>query len=221
MANPNPVVVNGDTVLLSVVCYDDEQVSINRFGYLISGVAGGTLTLQDCVDTLDAPASTQWKGMINNQATYRGVMGSLFIGNRLTPFRSTIANAGPGTAGADALPRQTCGMFTKVSAVPGPAGRGRVYVPFPAVADNGAGPIPNAGYMTRLGVMAGVLKAPLGVSVGPVTATMTPVIVRYPRPSATPPVVFRTIPWADATARQKWATQRRRGSYGRPNVLPF
>lgn len=220
MAVPTIPVVDGDVCIASVVCYDQEQISINALGYLIGGSAGGGATLQSLATALDTAVFAAYIALLNNQAFYLGVSARKFVGNKLSLPNTTKVNTGAGTAGADAMPRQATGMFTKQSALPGPAGRGRVYVPFPAVLDNGATPIPTAGYMVRLGTLAGILAAPLALT-GPGTATATPVIIRYPRPAHVPPITLATVVWSTATARQKWATQRRRGSYGRPNVLPF
>jgi hypothetical protein len=119
-----------------------------------------------------------------------------------------------GTAGAQPLPRQTCGMFTKQTGFPGRTGRGRFYAAFPSASDQSlVNDLPTAGYMTRLGALAANTFAIQNLTNGASTCDAIPVLFSRVAPSTSYTLV-------GATARTKWATHRSRGDYGRPNLLP-
>lgn len=220
MAAPAIPVANGDVVQVKVYCQATEQVSQNVLGYVVSGVLGGGITLQDIANDVDTAVEAAYKALIFNTAFYYGVEARKFVAGRLSLANFTKGNVGLGTAGAAGMGRQLAGMFTKQSLLPGLAGRGRFYAPFPASADTVDDGVPTAGYMLRLGVLAAILQAPVAVA-GLGTGLISPVLIRYPRPAAVPPVTLGTTPWGFALARVKWATHRSRGSYGRPNAVPF
>lgn len=202
-----------DQIECRVVCIAGEQISINALHYKVTAVTGIACTTQDVATDIDSLVEVAYKALMGLPALYRGVECC-----RLFPTRSVYANeatnVGPGGAGADLLPRQTCGIFTKMSAVPGAAGRGRVYVPFPALVDDEGGGIPTAGYMTRLGTLAGILLSNVNIVVGVNTTTITPIIYHRGDPTT-------SVAWTFAAARNKWASQRSRGTYGRANSVPF
>lgn len=221
MAAPDISVVSGDVVLTRTVCSFAGQVSMNVAGWTVGTVVAAGVTLLEIADDLDAFFSAVYPALLTNNAQYYGLGARKFVGQRLSLEFAGTANVSAGTGGATPLPTQTCGMVTKQSAVAGPAGRGRIYVPFPDASMNAAPGIPTAGYMTNLGLMAARYANPRVVVGAGGSVTLTPAIVRYPRPNLPTPILLGTTPWANATARQKWATHRTRGVYGRLNSLPF
>lgn len=215
MAATPVLVVNGDLVEANIYCVQTNQVSINRVHYKVTALTAPGVSLADCVAAVDSAAVGNYKLLLSSAAGYSGVSGRIvFPVARKSLYSYTKISSGAGTAGFNLMPRQTCGMFTKVSGIPGPGGRGRMYVAFPSTADQDAtGDRPTAGYMLNLGAFAAGMFAQLPVGVGASTATLVPVIYKKINPAASPA-------WTTASARRKWATHRSRGDYGRPNVLP-
>lgn len=86
-------------------------------------------------------------------------------------------------------------------------------MPFPAESQNDADQTPTAAYLVVLFNYTSVAIASLLAGVNPNTNTLESIV--YNRASGT------GIPITSFTARDKWATQRRRGDYGRTNILPI
>jgi hypothetical protein len=171
------------------------------------------VTALEVAKRFDVVLSATLIALLNNTAAYWGVGAQ-----RIRPLPIGVealwqGSAGPGTAGASPMPKQIAGIFSKITAFGGRAMRGRVYVPFPTDLDNSSpSDAPTVGYMTRLGAFAANVVATTAVTGGAGNASMVPVI--YHRVSGNVDIII------GATARQKWATQRRRGDYGRPNDPP-
>jgi hypothetical protein len=120
-----------------------------------------------------------------------------------------------GTGGSTALPKQTAGLITLRSSVVGKKNRGRQYVPFPATAsDQGAG-VPTLLYLADLIPLGAALRNVTVVGdAGPAnTADFSPIIWK----KGSPTHAFIT----SMVVRRAWATQRKRGDYGRLNASPI
>lgn len=208
-----PIAVN-DKVRLAIVCDDQSaQIGINVSFWNVDSISAGAPTDQQLVDSFSTGFSAFYKPCLAPACRYYGAML-----NRVSPGATTSTvfsgnGRGVGTATGDNLPRQTSGIITLKTAFAGRRYRGRVYIPFPAEADNDAVGNPTAGYVTRLGLLAAQYAGPLVHSIGGGTV-VTSLLVRSRKFGLWTPVIA-TI------ARVVWATQRRRGSYGRTNQLPF
>jgi hypothetical protein len=129
----------------------------------------------------------------------------------------SILLAGAGTGGTDALPRQVAGLTAWKTALAGRAFRGRTFWPFPSAAfDTGDG-VPTAAAVTAYTNLA--VEALNFVTVGDVTNRSIIALVIRNKP-------VRGVPWTSTpvtvgTTFNKWATQRRRGTFGRANVSPI
>lgn len=202
----------GDLMEVKFYCLQAEQVGINVRHYAVTAMAGAGLTeLQLAIGfaTLLAP---KYKQLIAEGARFEGV-GVRKIRPLPVSMEAFSANgSGPGTVTGDTLPRQVTGLLSLRTNEAGPRRRGRVYVPFPGEFHNAANAIPSAAYTNLLSELGDALKANASITSGANTADLRPVIwSRVGGTSADLTVVL---------ARQKWATQRRRGSYGRPNAIP-
>lgn len=214
MGAPAVILAAGDILQARVCCYNTDQISLNVLGYKVVSLVGVPgVTLQDVVGQIDSDINGTYKSLMALTARYRGVGLRRLLAVPSLEY-TAIGNDGIGTGGASLQGRQVTGMFTKVSGVIGPAGRGRVYVPFPDTDSSGPNGQPNAGYMVNLGILAGILQSTFGVTVGGSTVNMAPCILRRS-------ALGSSLIWGAATARQRWATQKRRGDYGKTNVLPF
>lgn len=157
------------------------------------------------------PASI--KAVLSNQATYRGVGVQ-----RLSPIPKTVevyntSGAGVGDQASPPLPKQVAGVINFKTQYAGRSYRGRVYVPFPAIADSDTDTTPTAAYTTRLNLLAISFNAVRTIPVGVGPTEAVPVV--YSRKFGTgEPVTL-------ATFRDKWGTQRRRGDFGQSNPSPI
>jgi len=208
-----PIVANGDLLEVRFVCHTQNQSGINVRHWGVSGVLGVVTTI-DVAFNLDGLYDSFYKSVISSAATYRGCGVK-----RLLPVPSaediSIANVGIGTGAGDLLPKQTCGIITLRTGLPGQGNRGRMYVPFPAEDDNDADSTPTPAYITLLTAFGTQLK------------TITQVIVSagVDECTITPLVFHRALGLGTAitqgTPRDRWGTQRRRSDFGAMNLPPF
>jgi hypothetical protein len=207
-------------------CADSEQAAVNTLWYVVAAIGSPAATDQDVADNLDTIIAAHMKAVLAATATYRGVQVQIFSGmpvGLIYPalFASVFINSssGPGVAGAIGLPRQTCGLIEYQTDIPGRQGRGRSYIPFPASADNDVNGVPTAGYLTNLAFVAGDMGSGLAVSGVGGTATLVRVIPHLKKNKAGNFVSHTPI--TNASGSASWATQRRRGSFGRANSSPI
>lgn len=188
------------------------QAGLNIRYYQVTATGGLSLSVNAAAGVLDGIAGPLYAPLLTNTARYRGlsmqrvvpVLGEI-------PVVSTIAAAN-GTAGTAPLPGNVAGIFTVLTGFTGRANRGRTYAPFPDAADltTATGdPVPTAGYMTRLGAMSTIHWGATSLVVGADSATVQAVLFR--------PSTLVTKDLTSATARVKWGSIHRRGSYGRQN----
>ncbi len=207
-----PDISAGETIQLRVWTEAGEQAAVNTFYFKCQAVTG---FVSDIAITLqfDTAIAAVFKPLLQNVAVYRGTQGRIM---KTPPPVAVIADAnpGPGTAGAVGLPRQTCGIYTKRTALAGRGYRGRMYLPFPAVDDDQGGGGPTLGYMAKLDNLTLALDAFTHVVDVP-GSDATLVQVLWKGKAVSPVPIVANVP------NQKWATQRRRGSYGKANVVPF
>lgn len=111
------------------------------------------------------------------------------------------------------MPRQASGIITTLTTLAGRANRGRKYVPFPSEDANTVDAIPGAAYITALDGYAGSLIPSASFTIGAVNEVWNPIILRVGAPATSPNI-------QEWKSRLRWATQRRRGSYGTPNLPP-
>lgn len=201
------------------------QASVNNLWYVVAAVGSPGATDLDAAVSLDALVFAQYQGMMTALAEYRGVQAQIFDGVT-APYRALYTpdffngNAGFGTGGTTPLAPQTCGLISFQTAKPRQANRGRFYMPFPdASADSGGGSA-GAVYLGELTALAGFVGVGLAVSRGGRTATLARVIKHGPDKFNTYPTpVYDAI--TGATSSDRWATQRRRGDFGRLNRSPI
>lgn len=202
-----------DLLRLRVVCYTSSQIGVNTVHYRVSAVGGGGATDQIAVNAIDVALAPRMKACLSAQAKYRGC--SL---QRIRPLPVNVpvlatVNDGPGTVIGDMNPGQVSGLISARSILAARSERARIYIPFPGEADNSLTGNPTAGYVSNIDDVGELLYKDLILGVAPNDMTLTPVI--FHRTTATTSTIF------SFTARTVWATQRRRGGYGRMNLVPF
>jgi len=205
--------ITGHIWQCKVYCRATDQLAINVLHYQVTGQTGTLKLDSDLAARLDAILGPLYVALLCVEAEYRGV-GVQRI-NPIPPTTEVYANiqADTGAVAGDLLPRQTAGLISKRTGLAGRKYRGRVYVPFAAEAGNEANGTPGNAYLTSLLALSDALEVPVVIGTAPNETTMTPII--WHRLSSD----FDVITQCDIN--DKWATQRRRGSYGRTNTSPI
>jgi len=212
------VIELSDSIIARAWSVDGDQASVQRFWYDVTSITGTSTTDQIMADQLETTLAPLYKPLLNNIAEWRGVQVQIYRDNAIFSEVSSIAHAGVGTGGALPLPRQSSGIISWGSARAGRRFRGRMYIPFPSTtADTGDG-IPTSAYQVALQTLADAWRQ--SVFFGSVGSAIQAEPFLKHSPGKTPiPATVTHITTGDANL--KWATQRRRGSYGRINSSPI
>jgi len=203
-----------DVIECQVLSAFQNQIGLNVLHYWVSSTSGTGVTLQFMATQMDALLQANYKNILCNQATYRGV-GMTNLASPRSVQAVSAANAGPGTGGANMAPTQVRGLISWYSNLAGRAYRGRTYTPF--VPANGVqtdgSPLP--AYVTILDAVRVILAGPIVFTSGANTSTIS-LAIYHRRPL---PATFSAVTLS--ITRNKFATQRRSGQYGRANTIPF
>lgn len=205
----------GSILKVGMICKIPGQISVNTLKFqMVDLIGASSFGTQNFLTDLATDMSALMAPLLSNSAELYGL--NCYLMNPIGPAPRPD-DTGPlgvaGTAGAGLMPAQTSGLISWYTALLGKHGQGRMYVPFPAPASNQSDGTPTAGYVTALGDLSSSLRTLRTVVDGPVTASFQLCI--YIDPLAGPHFVV------DATERDAWATQRRRGAFGRANNPPF
>jgi hypothetical protein len=210
----NSVAALNDVIETNWFCVLSEQVSVNRLHYIVTAKTGLSLEFNNIATMLEPLLAPSYAQLVCNIASFAGLSLRNFYPYTRRTLYSWVKDIRPGTGGPDPLPRQVAGMFTKQTIMPRQAGRGRFYAPFPCLTDTDVPKDrPNAGYMVRLGLMAGAVLAVRTLAVGADSVTLSPIVMSKSSPS-------QSFGIGNCVAKQLWATHRSRGDFGRPNQLP-
>jgi len=202
----------GQVVELRIFCSEQEQLSVNVRHFQVIARAGVGVTQSIVAAYYAAILPALMKALLPATARYRGLsVRRLFPGALPTECFDDTGN-GVGDVAGEALPKQVAGLLSFYSVTAGRSGRGRLYAPFPAEEDNDSTMQPTAGYVVRLSELGDALT---GVDEpGGAGNTVQLQSVLYARDSH---ITTTFLTWK---ARDRWATQRRRGDYGRTNSFP-
>ena len=207
--------VTGDLIRVTYWTQFAEQAGLMVLHWKVTAVGGTGTNLEDAATSIMTQHAPQIVACMNSQAKLEGVIAKRLqfgLSAESGEFYSTnIPSAG--TVAGDALPRQTCGIITKRTSLSGPRRRGRIYVPFPSETHNAIGAVPDANYVTLIGALANVWENTLQLGIAPNTTSLK--LQVYSRVGGT------TVEVSQLQERRVWATQRRRGSYGKTNRSPF
>lgn len=201
----------GDRLECKLHCSDLEQGSTNTFYLEVLTTSGASTTDLDAAIFLDSTFSGDIKNFIADTANYNGF--SVRVANELPLKIAQFANAGagPGVAGAIGLPRQTSGLIQFRTDQAGPGGRGRLYMPFPPQSANQTLGQPIPAYVASLATFGSDIRT-LPPITGALGGSLTTRFVLWSKKQA------RMIPITQVFGSNAWATQKRRGTFGRPNL---
>lgn len=208
----------GNWLAVRIWCSSQEQASVNTLNYAVTAVGGASVTDQEIADYVQGVVvgAGGILPMLDNTATFDGIAVNFLNVRPLPATALSTASPTSGTGGAIGNPRQATGLTAWLTDFAGPAFRGRTYWPFAPAADDFGGGVPSTTYLTAVASLAARLHS-FSPGTSPDIATLRLNI--YHRAKAPNPA-YMSLVVADTT-RTKWATQKRRGSYGRPNVSPF
>lgn len=207
----------GDLIQARVVCYTPSQISINTIHLRrTNSIPVGTgASLEELAITLDTAYAPRFKALMSSEAKYRGV-GCKVITSPQTIEYFTVANDGVGGLVSELLPTQVTYVIQKRTVWGGRANIGRIFPGFPpqvAVDPNG---VMAAAFAATVDALAAEFNAGLpvfGVS-GATGDTDFTYVLKHAGGTA-----FTDID--NFVGSDKFATQRRRGQYGKTNILPF
>jgi hypothetical protein len=210
-----------DPWMLRVYCYQPTnlQLGVNTFFFHTIAEVGTGASTVSVATGWDAILAPLYKAWLPATSRYYGVEAQYLIPPINVPV-TTNANAGVGTAAGNNLPNQASGLISIRTQLAGPKYRGRAYIPFPAAS--------NADVQGDLTPAAAVLLQAIATAVntntvfggGGNTSTLA-LCVRHRTNKGVKPALFGYQEAVTATADQLFATQRRRGQFGRSNPLPF
>lgn len=217
---PGLLPIVGDVLQVKFCCDSESQISLNLLHYRVQSVAGVGAPLTDIATFFDITMAAGYKGLMSILSRYRGVGVT-----NLTPPASvevaTTGNAGVGDETTGDLPTQVSFLISLKTAKRGRGYRGRVFPGFPATTF-----INGDGGMNALGIAAITawfsalpFTATVSAAGGNTTTLELGIYRRQENKLPLNPPQFEKCTFG--TWREKWATQRRRGDFGRANLLPF
>lgn len=203
----------GTIVEFTTATYAGSQVQEVVTHWIVSAVTGGGTTEAIGYPAWDTAMSTLLKALMSTAATYYGTKGRIIRPVATTVPVVSTGNSGPGFIGAQLLPSQVRGILKLLTLVIGKTGRGRMYLPWPDVADSTGTPAhPGVGYGAAQAALGTFMTSAITLGGGGATSNLFPGV--YNR------ATHILTPYNSYEAEGVWATQRRGGPFGRPNVIP-
>lgn len=195
-------------------CVEGPQTAINVLHARVTALGGGGLTQQQIAASAGIAIGNFYRACLNNTAVYYGVGVQKVAPLPRLASEYSSGGSGGGTGGADPLPYQVCGFIKKFTILAGRHGLGRMYVAFPPrQAQAAAIENPTPAYQANVAVLSTFVTGSITYTVGGASTSLD-----YGLYDVKNKVFTSTI---GAVMIPKWATQRRRGDYGRVNAPPF
>lgn len=213
-----PIPGIGTVFRLSNYAYMAGQIGVCSVAFKLDVAvgAGGDFMGDVCLAMYNLYA-TQWKGALSDSAVSIGAKLSQ-LSPGVKPLPGIVTDGGAGTAGAGALPQQVSGIVKTNTTRSGNAFRGRFYVPFPYAASIDADFTPLAAYVTKINNLAANWVTGMNVTPTATVYQFIPVIwhLKANKKGTTAANTFDPI--TGFLSEKAWATQRRRGDFGRINA---
>lgn len=205
----------GDIIQARIRLRATSQLAMNVLHYRVIAVAGGGLSVSQMAQDIGLQFYAVYKFWMPANADYHSTQVQ-----NLTFPASVQAQDDlilPGIAAGNMVPRQVSGLISLSTNTAGRRERGRIYVGFPSSAYVDANGELTAAGLVILSNIASVVGPGLVVTAG-AASTNLQLVIRHPDVPGPPPIVNGS----DVTtvrAEEGLATQRRRGDFGRPNIL--
>jgi hypothetical protein len=203
-----------DKYELKTYCVSGDQVAINvRNWRIIREDTGGALP-QEIIDTYSLNVSILHKNWMPAAARFIGC--SLTLANvippTVPPYTSHLG-VGDGNRSGDLLPKQVAGLIHLHGTLAGRHGRGRMYIGFGTEVWNGPGGTVIGAALTVLDALR-LFYAQAHDFVGATGTTRLEPCLRDRATNAYTLIL-------DSIVDDRWATQKRRGDFGRTNPIPL
>jgi hypothetical protein len=198
------------------VCSDQAAVTTHHFKVTSETALG--CTLQEAANEFDSRLAVDYKAILSDQATYRGVQA--YVNQLPLPAPAVAAfSSGIGTGGAIGNATQVCGITSWLTDFAGPGFRGRSYWPFPATSADSVNPTPNPTYLASLATLVTQMTGAITITGSAGSSTM----FLWLRQGKNKAGIVQPGQFITGNVNQpKWATQKRRGlGYGRANASPI
>lgn len=205
--------VLGQILEFVTAAYAGAQVQEVTHHWQVTATTGTGTTEAIGYPTLDVQLSVLLKAVMSTTATYYGTKGRIIRPTATTVPVVVNANSGPGSIGVQGLPSQVRGIMKFLTPLIGKSGRGRMYLPWPDASDSTGTPAhPGVGYGAAQAAIGTFFTSALTLGGGGNTVNIFPGV--YNR------TTHLFTPYSAYEAEGVWATQRRGGPFGRPNVIP-
>lgn len=169
-----PLVIPGDRLFLALEGELFLQQTINTFHYEVTGITG-TPTIQDFIEGMIVIMQADFLACCSEEYNLRRWHARRIVASPTRTYTVEVGAEG-GTVAADSLPPSVSTVLKRFTNLPGPTGRGRVFMPGVPTTfhDNGI--------LTALGLAAYQAFLPhmsLPVNI-PATMTLQPMLFRRP-----------------------------------------
>jgi hypothetical protein len=199
-------------------CRKDDQVSVTTLHHRVDAASGPVATDVDFLTAWDVIWAAWFKAAIGLTDQYLGSTMQILSPGPIGLQRATIASAGAGTGTGFRLPSQTSGLIQWGTNIGGRQNKGRIYVPFPTAVWNNTDGFPATGYLILLDDMGSEYVTHTAWTLASGSQTINPVLVHRRNKAGVIPSPSLISTWKSAN---QWATQRKRGAFGRANNAPF
>jgi hypothetical protein len=212
----------GDILRTRFFCSAGDQGSVNTIYWQVTAVLGDPTTDLNAAEALDNRMGPFFRALMPSTAEYDGVTCQVVRTPAVTAQVARAA-AGAGTGGAIAMPRQVTSLVSFLTENAGRKYRGRVYLPFPPIDAATPEGLMTAAYALLIAQWSAELSATIAFANHLTGATgqvsVNKVIMHFLKKGQAgppePPTVITNI-----KPGELFATQRRRGSFGRTNASP-
>lgn len=198
----------GDRVRSNWIVWMNDQSGVFGISWYVLTNVGGALYAGDFATYLGNAVEGDLQAALPSAAAL-GVLRVNFLGTPPTKAGGMAESAANGSNVSGIQGQQVSGIITWYTDLGGPQYRGRSYVPFPSLDTVDVDGLPTVTYNTQLATLAASIFSITTVGVGGATITIKPII--YHRATNTDATI------TDYRVRGLFATQKRRGNYGRLN----
>lgn len=214
--------VIGDLVRIRFWCVATDQAAVNTIYFTVVAATGTPVTDLDAAINMDEIMGPFYVALMPSSVSYQGCEAQIVKKPALTA-QIARGQQGAGTNGTIALPRQVTSLVHFLTANAGRRYRGRVYLPFPPVDAAELDGTMTAAYAILVAQWSAQLastnqwQTPFATPTGFVTVAQC--IPHFLKKGEVGPEIPPTFTVA-LNPDDRFATQRRRGSFGRQNTSP-
>ena len=203
----------GDVLTVDNLNSMGNQLGVFTRKFKVVAITGQGLTLGEIAVGFEGTYAPLTTALMSAAALHRGHRTAIIWPPvHITASAYSNDNGGAGLVAGDTMAKQVSGLVSHYDGLGGPRHRGRCFIPFPSETDNDPNGLPIAGYVTRLAALSADWNTVKVYGAAGNTISLQPVLF-HKADQTTTNIILNT-------SRGRWATQRRRGDYGRTNAFP-